>query len=171
MIHYDPSTNAFFFEGDAVPLGAVEVSSERYGSIMGRTFEAGPDGLPAVPLTERRLQVWEAIKRERDRRKDTGVMASGYWFHTDAPSRIQQLGLFVLAVSGQAVPNTSWKTMSGHFEPLTSALAISVFSAVVGLEMTLFARAETLRAEVEASSDPESIDILAGWPQSYEESL
>ena len=34
---------------------------------------------------------------------------------------------------------------------------------------TTSARAETLRAQIEASEDPESIDITSGWPAIYGE--
>ena len=44
-------------------------------------------------LDDARQQAWERIKTERDRRKYAGVQVGEHWFHSDDPSRIQQMTL------------------------------------------------------------------------------
>ena len=52
---------------------------------------------------------------------------------------------------------------------MTADLAQSIVEAIKMLDAQAFARAETLRAQIEASEDPESIDITSGWPVIYGE--
>lgn len=142
-------------------------------------IEAGivPDGLE--PLTEDQVAAlrtptleqiksakWEEIKDERDRRKAGGVKVGEYWFHTDADSRIQQIGLKLF---GASVPPIQWKTMSGEFAPMTETLAASIFQTVAANDVAIFQKAEEHRAAMEASSDPANYDWSAGWPAIYGE--
>ena len=129
--------------------------------------------------------VWEQIKAERDRRKAGGVLVNvagvDKWFHTDADSRIQQLGLKdkardMLTAGGIVADNivvlgqsVQWKTMDGSFVPLTVQLVFDIFSAVGDLEAQLFANAEAHRAAMEASGDPGSYDFSGGWPLMFGE--
>lgn len=106
----------------------------------------------------------EAIKAERDQRKSGGVLVSGKWFHTDSDSRIQQLGLVMM---GANVPAVQWKTMDGSFTPMSQTLASAVFQAVAGLDMGLFAQAETHANAMKASAAPETYDVTTGWPASF----
>lgn len=113
-----------------------------------------------------KAQKWEAIKAERDRRKAGGVKVGDKWFHSDDPSRIQQLGLVMM---GANVPAVDWKTMDGSFVTMTQALAGQIFQAVAGADRAIFAKAEAHRVAMEASDNPAKYDILTGWPQTYEE--
>lgn len=133
----------------------------------------------AATLEQRRAACWEAVKEERSRRKDGGVQAGGHWFQTDSDSRIQLMRLDskataaiaagglptdVLTVAGQPI---YWKTTDNGLVPMTVALAQGVVSAVEVLDALAFARAETLRAQIMASNNPESINITTGWPAVY----
>ncbi len=121
----------------------------------------------AVP--DRKTQIWEMIKAERDRRKFGGVKVGNYWFHTDADSRTQQLSLVMLG--SNIPPNTLWKSMGSQMVTMTPTLAQQIFAAVIQAEMTLFGKAEQLRALVNTVSDPDSVDIYAGWPPTYKEAM
>ena len=126
--------------------------------------------VPEVPMEERRAAAWERIKNERDRRKYLGVKVGAHWFHSDDPSRIQQLAL---AMMGAAIPSgMMWKTLTTTpppvFVEMTPALAQGIFTATAASDAAIFAAAETHRVAMEASDTPESYDITGGWPVSIE---
>jgi len=167
-IYYGP---AGWHIGVGQPNGTVKVEPELYASLLGKPVEPDENGQPRVPLAHRREAVWLSIRAERDRRTATGAKAGDHWFHTDADNRIRQLGLYTVAITGGTVPSVHWKTMAGVLLPLTNQLALDVFAAVAALDAQLFTYAEVLHAQSDASTNPESIDIMAGWPQNYEESI
>lgn len=113
---------------------------------------------------------WDAIKAERDRRKAGGakVLVGGVdkWFHTDADSRIQQIGLVMMGVN---VPQVPWKTMDGSFVTMTQAIAGDIFLAVAALDQSVFAKAEQHKAAMEASPDPAAYNHATDWPLTYGE--
>ncbi|MEX3628327.1 MAG: XkdW family protein [Burkholderia sp.] len=140
---------------------------------------------PAAKLAEDKANKWERIKTERDRRKSGGfkvkVGGSNKWFHSDADSRIQHLGLKdkardliagggamtdKLTILGQTV---KWKTMDGSFVDVSAQVAFDIVAAAGDLDAQLFAAAETHKAAMEASADPASYDFSAGWPKSFGE--
>jgi len=130
-----------------------------------------PPPEPAPPLLDRQAAAWERIKAERDRRKYLGVKVGAHWFHSDDPSRIQQLAL---AMMGAAIPaGLQWKTLTKTSVPvfvdMTPALASGIFQATAASDAAIFAAAEGHRVAMEASDSPESYAISAGWPVSFED--
>lgn len=116
-------------------------------------------------------RLWKSIKSERDRRKAGGVKLSvggvDKWFHSDDPSRIQQLGLVMM---GENIPEVlQWKTMDGTFVTMTPALATQIFQAVAAHDIAVFGIAEQHRANMEASESPADYDYSTGWPQTFAE--
>lgn len=127
--------------------------------------------VPEAPLEERRAVAWERIKAERDRRKYLGVKVGANWFHSDDPSRIQQLAL---AMMGAAIPaGLQWKTLTLSpppvFVTMTPALAAGIFQGTAASDAAVFAAAEAHRVAMEASASPESYDCSVGWPESIED--
>lgn len=122
---------------------------------------------------------WEAIKAKRDRLKAGGFKVGALWFHSDADSRIQHLGLKdkardLLAAGGAVTDNLTilgqpvrWKTMDGSFANVTVQLAFDIVAAAGDLDARLFAVAEAHRAEMEATPDPAAYDFSAGWPETF----
>lgn len=106
--------------------------------------------------------VTQRIKSERDRRKELGVTVGAHRFHSDDPSRIQQLGLVMMGASMPA--GIKWKTMDGTFADMTPTLAQQVFAAQAQRDMTLFAVCEQHIAGARAADDPLKYDYSAGWP-------
>lgn len=134
---------------------------------------------PAPTIAEIHDAKWEAIKAERDRRKSGGFKVGALWFHSDADSRIQHLGLLEKARAARAAGGTDatrlqalgqdikWKTMDGSFIYLTVKHAEDIFAAVTDLDAAAFGAAETHRVAMEASADPASYDFAAGWPETF----
>lgn len=130
------------------------------------------DGLPLPSkedldpkrLSVDRERVWRMIQAERDRRKYNGVKVGAYWFHTDDPSRIQQIGLVMM---GASLPPIQWKTLGGQFVTMTPTLAMQIFQATAAQDIALFTIAEQHRAAMMQLSHPSAYDFSGGWPETY----
>lgn len=127
----------------------------------------------AANFAATREAAWNRIKTERDRRKYLGVKVGSHWFHSDDPSRIQQLAL---AMMGAAIPaGLMWKTLTTTpppvFVEMTPVLAQGIFMATAASDAAIFAAAEAHRMAMEASENPESYDFSGGWPASIEDAL
>lgn len=154
--------------------GGVTISPEEHAALLAGEsagFRIAPDaeGRPILidPPAATAEQIWPQIKAERDRRKALGVLAAGNWYHSDADSRIQQLGLVLM---GSTMPaGIQWKTMAGSFVEMTPTLASQIFAATAALDQAIFAAAEDHRAAMEAAASPADYDFSGGWPASYEE--
>jgi hypothetical protein len=115
-----------------------------------------------------KIDMWNAIKAERDRRKnDGGYKVGANWYHSDTSSRIQQLGLVMMGANLPA--NLYWKTMGGGFVVMTQTLALQIFQTAAASDMAIFTVAEQKKAAMLASADPATYDYLSGWPLIYGE--
>lgn len=186
---YSPSTRCFYdpdIHGDAIPADVVEISMEEHASLLvgqsaGKSINSDAQGRPVLvdPAPPTAAQVWDHIKAERDRRKAGGFKVGTLWFHSDADSRIQHLGLKdkardLLAAGGAMADNltilgqpVTWKTMDGSFATITAQLAFDIVAAAGDLDARLFTVAETHRAAMEAAADPAAYDFSAGWPETF----
>lgn len=141
------------------------------------------DGLSLVTIKN---SMWEKIKEYRDSRKFKGIYVSGKWFHNDADSRTQWLGLKdkardVLAAGGTTetvlsinhpvygVVPINWNTMDNSAIPVTVQLAIDVVSKTGDADGILYGIALYHKSLLYASSTPETYDYTVGWPAVYGE--
>ncbi len=111
-----------------------------------------------------KIDMWELIKTERDRRKFGGVHVASVdkWFHSDDTSRIQQLGLVMM---GAGLPSgIMWKTMDGTYTQMTQALAVEIFQTVAAKDIAIFAVAEQHRIAMLAATNPAEYNYLTGTP-------
>ena len=132
-------------------------------SVMpGWVLSGGLWSAPTVDEGAIKARHWEEIKRERDRRiQSGGYQAAGKWFHSDTFSRTQQMGLVMMGANIPA--GLQWKTMDGSFVTMTQELAGQVFAAAAASDAALFARAEQIKATMDA--DPAAFDLSAhAWP-------
>lgn len=114
------------------------------------------------PVVQQQESIWNAIKVERDRRQELGVVVNGLRFHSDEKSRIQQLGLVMM---GENIPQgLQWKTMDGTFVTMTQALAQQIFAATAAYDQAVFAVAEAHKASAFALPNPAEYDYSLGWP-------
>lgn len=188
---FSKSTGCFYpddIEYAAVPSDLIEVPQEDFDAAMARSPGDTLDVVngrvvvvpkPAPAAAEVKASKWEAIKAERDRRKAGGFKVGTLWFHSDADSRIQHLGLKdkardLIAAGGVMTDNLTilgqsvlWKTMDGSFAQVTAQLAFDIVTAAGDLDARLFAAAETHRAAMEAAADPAAYDFSGGWPETF----
>lgn len=185
-------TTGCFYPGEIaygdLPADIIDVPQEDFEAAMAKALGDTLDVVngrvvivprPAPTLAEVHAGKLEAIKAERDRRKAGGFKVGALWFHSDADSRIQYLGLKdkardliagggamtdKLTILGQTV---KWKTMDGYFVDASAQVAFDIVAAAGDLDGQLFAAAETHKAAMEASADPASYDFSAGWPATF----
>lgn len=119
----------------------------------------------AIDLIKLKAVHWEAIKAERDRRtQQGGFLVAGKWFHSDTFSRTQHIALMMMG--GNIPANLLWKTMAGSFVTMTQNLAAQIFAAAAASDAALFARAEQIKAAMEA--DPLNFNLAAqAWPMMF----
>ena len=188
---FSKSTGCFYPLSEnyaSLPADIIEVPASDYETAMvrnpGDTLDVDNGRViiipkPAQSAAEAKAAMWEAIKAERDRRRAGGFKVGMLWFHSDADSRIQHLGLkdkardlFTaggvmtdnLIILGQPV---RWKTMDGSFSGVTAQLAFDIVAAASDLDARLFTVAEAHRAAMEATADPAVYDFSAGWPENF----
>lgn len=190
-MRFSKSTGCFYPEDVAyreLPADLIDVPQEDFHSAMARAPGDALDvvngrvvvvPMPAPTAAEIKSFRWDAIKAERDRRKAGGFKVGTLWFHSDADSRIQHLGLKdkardLIAAGGAMTDNLTilgqpvrWKTMDGSFANVTAQLAFDIVAAAGDLDARLFAVAETHRAAMEAAADPAAYDFSAGWPETF----
>jgi hypothetical protein len=147
----------------AVELDPVEVDGRW---VQQWAIEDLPPEAAAANLDAARHTAREAVKRLRDTKIQVGgYPAGGKWFHSDTFSRTQQLGLVMM---GQSMPpGLKWKTMDGSFAEMTPALAMQVFGAAATQDSSIFAHAQVLIQQIDASDNPQELDITTGWPATY----
>lgn len=190
-MRFSKKTGCFYPEDiryEDLPDDLIDVPQEDFDAAMARSpgdmFDVVNGRVVVVPkpaptIAETKAAKWETIKAERDRRKAGGFKVGTLWFHSDADSRIQHLGLKekardLLAAAGSMTDNLSmlgqpvrWKTMDGSFANVTAQLAFDIVAAAGDLDARLFAVAETHRAAMEAAADPAAYDFSAGWPETF----
>jgi len=137
-------------------------------------LEEGSAPLPdKATLDERkdywtRVNVWNAIKAERDARQANGVLVGTHWLHSDVSSRVQQLALVMF---GASLPPIQWKCLGGEFVTMTPTLAQQIFQASAASDIAIFTVAEQHKVAMMASSSPLTYDFSGGWPPTYTGSL
>lgn len=131
-------------------------------------------------------KIWDNIKSYRDNRKFGGIYVSSKWFHNDADSRTQWLGLKdkardALANSGTtstiltlnhpqygAIP-ISWTTMDGSGIVVTVQLAFDVVEKTGDLDGILYGLGQYHKGQLYASNTPETYNYTTLWPAVYGE--
>lgn len=157
------------------------ISPERLAE-LGVVWEAdAPPVFAPRPHAEIVAAIFEDVKRHRDALTQTGgypVDHAGqtWWFHSDAYSLTQQLGLITAAMQVQAAGGdlnaplipVDWKTLSGARVPMTAALALKLLPASMAQQGAIFATADAKQVALEAAAEPATVDWRAGWPAVFE---
>lgn len=178
-----------------IPVDAVEITQELHAALLegqsaGKVIACDGNGYPVLvdppvaSLEELQSTAWDAIKGERDRRKDSGFKVGNEWVHSDLFSRSQWLGLKDNARDALAAGGTmesvlydcdglpiAWKMLDGSFVQVTAQLAFDVVAAVTRSDLAIFKAAEVHKATMLAAENPAAYNYSTGWPQTYAESV
>lgn len=151
---------------EAYPGVQFSAAGDNYSDItwVGGTALPTQTELDTARLSLTQNRMWLLIQEERTRRQNGGVFvqSANKWFHSDQPSRVQQLGLVMMGANMPA--NINWKTMDGSLILMTPSLALSIFNAAATLDMTAFAVAEQHRANMMQSPTPDTYNFSGFWP-------
>lgn len=161
----------------------LEIIAEKFPSVEAYAFGAARDydniraqgnepvppkaDLDAAGLLMTKDRVWQQIKEKRSAVQEGGVQlaSNGKWFHSDQPSRIQQIGLVMM---GASMPSgIMWKTMDDTFVEMTPAIAMEIFNTIAAHDLQAFAVAEQHKAAMMASASPETYDFSSNWPATF----
>lgn len=129
------------------------------------------EGTPATTPASLKAAVWEKIKRERQRREDSGYLVGSVWYHSDAPSLMKYNTILGMAAEAgypaDTVVSTAWKNMAGTFATMTVATLRNIRAVGVAKVTAIYTVAEFHRAAMEASANPAAYDFSGGWPAVY----
>jgi hypothetical protein len=126
-------------------------------------FLVGTDTPPAPPtLAERKEKRLKELASRRFSHETKGINREGVRFQTDRTSRSNLQSLFN-AADVAANKEFRWKAQDG-WVTLNKAKVRQALAAVVDHVQACFDREEELAALIEASDNPEAVDITSGWP-------
>lgn len=139
------------------------------------------EALDGLVLSTTKADIWEQIKTYRDTRKFKGILVSGKWFHNDADSRTQWLGLKdkardVLANGGTTSTTLTithpvygilpivWTSMDGTGVTVTVQMAFDVVEKTGDLDGVLYGVGQYHKGQLYASSTPSTYNYKTLWP-------
>lgn len=122
-------------------------------------------------LAKKRAELWETIKQKRLEATCTGVevtLPDGRvrHFHTDQVARQEYDGMGVMVVLGSFEPR-QWKTIENdwvQFDLDTFKLLVTALKNKVDND---YSNAEVLKAQIDKSKNPETVDLNQGWSKAY----
>lgn len=122
-------------------------------------------------LAKKRAELWEAIKQKRLEATRTGVevtLADGRvrHFHTDQVARQEYDGMGVTIILG-AFEERQWKTIENDWITLTLDNFKALVNAIKKKIDHDYRNAEILKAQINKSEKPETVDLDQGWSKAY----
>ena len=144
--------------------GAIDALDGAIGDTWNGSIFVKPD---TETIAEKRARIWEDIKQYRDNLVENGGFKVGaHWYHSNLLSRTQYISLVMMG--GNIPANTIWKTLDNGYVTMTQTLAGQIFAAGAAQDAALFAKAAEHKESLDLSSDPDSYNWKAGWPETYQ---
>ena len=124
--------------------------------------------IDAAILPAKRAQIIEQINAERDRREQTTFPYLGKLIDSD-PVSVQRITVAFstanMSLSVGVPYNLNWKCADNFKLPLDAMGVLGMMQALGSHGLALHMHSDDLKDAVLASEDPESVDILTGWPE------
>lgn len=153
------------------PANVLDLWSRDDLEDLGLTWVDPPQIAPTVE------ELTALVDAERDRRIDGGFTFMGHTFQSRPSDRENVMGAAQLAIAaiGQgaqpgdlrwADPGSDfvWIAADNALVPLDAHTTVAMFQAGIAFKSGLTFHARALKDAIIASADPESIDIMDGWP-------
>lgn len=124
--------------------------------------------MDAELIAAKRAQIREQINAERNRREQTSFPFAGKQINSD-PDSVQRITVAFnnarMALEAGVEYNLNWTCADDSELPLDAMGVCGMVQALglYGVHLHYYGRA--LKAAVNASDTPETIDILTGWPE------
>lgn len=175
---YSKSTGGFYdpaIHGNAIPAGAVEISSADHAELMsaqaaGRIISTNAKGYPVAIDAPKPKRTKESLLAEvaakRWQVETGGIIVDGIPIKTDRESQAQMSSAYT-SLKNSLIEDTPWKAADGSFSLVTMAELEPVAQAMAAHVRSCF---DAERAHNEAISEMhyqgalDSYDINAGWP-------
>lgn len=128
--------------------------------------ELGQPAPPPTPSIEERRDAMRArINTLRARRLAGGLTYEGNVYDTDEASRANLTAVVAAVAAGIPLPvGFTWRTSDNRDVPFDALGLIALGGAMLAHGEACYARSWQLKAEVDSSEAPESIDIESAWP-------
>lgn len=93
------------------------------------------------------------------------VAFMGHPFQNDATASQNLSGVVAYVAAGGRLPdNFCWRSSDNIDVPMSSQTLLGLAGTLLAYRNACYTRSWELKAQLEASDDPKSIDITAGWP-------
>jgi hypothetical protein len=127
-----------------------------------------PEEIEAAILPAKRAQVIEQINAERDRREQSTFPYLGKQVDSD-PVSVQRITVASstaqMALAASVPFEVNWACADNSLLTLDAMGVLGMMQALGSHGLALHMYGRGLKAQAEASEEPESIDILTGWPE------
>jgi hypothetical protein len=124
--------------------------------------------IDAATIPAKRAQIIQQINAERDRREQLNFPYAGKLIDSD-PVSVQRITVASstasMALSAGVPFELDWSCADNTLLMLDAMGVLGMMQALGSHGLALHMHSRGLKAAVLASEDPESIDILAGWPE------
>lgn len=154
---------------DPLRVGELElITDDLESAVIDYASGVARDRTEIEILNAKRAQIIEQINAERDRREQLTFPYLGKLIDSD-PVSVQRITVASSTAQMALVANVpfelDWSCADNSFLTLDAMGVLGMMQALGlhGVHLHYYARG--LKATVEASEDPESIDILNGWPE------
>lgn len=122
-------------------------------------------------LIKKRDELWETIKAKRLLATRTGVevtLSNGEvrHFHTDQVARQEYDGMGLKIILGTFKPR-QWKTIENDWIQFDLDTFKALASAIEAKIDHDYRNAEVLKAQIDKSKNPETVDLNQGWSKAY----
>jgi len=118
----------------------------------------------ATELTKARKARWREVKTLRDEKiRDGGIPYESEWYPSTAEAKAAILWVITIGSNtGQRI-----ELLDGSMANLNVVRANGLLNAGATQSAAIAAHADTLKTTIDASTDPATVDIMAGWPAVY----
>jgi hypothetical protein len=117
------------------------------------------------PLEVRRETLCKRVNAVREEKVNAPLLFGGTLFDADPESLTRINGVLTMLHAGLVLPSGfTWRSFENKDIPMNSTKLHQLAGAIFERQYTCFAKSWALKAEIQGSDAPESLDIESGWP-------
>lgn len=172
LIQETLENNGYFWRIDKYTVGASgkQPTDTHKWNDENHQWEICPE-LIQKALENKRAELWETIKEKRINATRTGVevtLSDGKvrHFHTDQVARQEYDGMGLTIILG-SFEERQWKTIENDWIVLTLDNFKLLANAIKAKVDHDYRNAEILKAQIDKSDKPETVDLDQGWSEKY----
>ncbi len=118
-----------------------------------------------LPVETQRLALCARVNAMRAIKLAAPVSYNGNTFDNDLEARDNVMGMLSAIQAGLPLPpGFTWRTSENTNVPASAAFIIGLAGAMLAHRNACYQKSWTLKAAINASGSPLSIDVVTGWP-------